>query len=96
LALARLVLYCATNRQYEFHGDELSALADARDLDWGHVSYPPFTPFLARLASILFGPSLTRSTLLHCPPPAAASRSRGWSSGGTSSVSVDSAKSGAS
>lgn len=58
LALARLVVHCATNWQYGFHRDELGLLDDARFLDWGYVSYPPFTPFSARLALILFGPSL--------------------------------------
>jgi 4-amino-4-deoxy-L-arabinose transferase-like glycosyltransferase len=58
LALARLALHCLTNWQYGFHRDELGVLDDARHLDWGYVSYPPFTPFLARVALILFGPSL--------------------------------------
>src|SRR5450432_1686201 len=58
LALARLVLHCATNWQYGFHRDELGVLDDARYLDWGYVSYPPFTPFVARIALTLFGPSL--------------------------------------
>ncbi len=58
LALARLVLHCATNWQYGFHRDELGVLDDARYLDWGYVSYPPFTPFVARVSLILFGPSL--------------------------------------
>jgi len=58
LALVRLILHCATNWQYGFHRDELGVLDDARYLDWGYVSYPPFTPFVARIALILFGPSL--------------------------------------
>ncbi len=58
LAFARLILHCATNWQYGFHRDELGVMDDARYLDWGYVSYPPFTPFVARLAAILFGPSL--------------------------------------
>ena len=58
LALARLLLHCATNWQYGFHRDELGVLDDARYLDWGYVSYPPFTPFIARIALTLFGPSL--------------------------------------
>ena len=58
LALARLALHCLTNWQYGFHRDELGVLDDARYLDWGYVSYPPFTPFVARIALILFGPSL--------------------------------------
>src|ERR1700738_2317592 len=31
---------------------------DARSLEWGYVAYPPVTPSLARVAFILFGPSL--------------------------------------
>ncbi len=58
LALARLIIHCATNWQYGFHRDELGILDDAHYLDWGYVSYPPFTPFLARIALTLFGPSL--------------------------------------
>ena len=58
LAAARLALHCATNWHYGFHRDELGVLDDARFLDWGYVSYPPFTPLVARVALILFGPSL--------------------------------------
>jgi hypothetical protein len=47
-----------TNGQYGFHRDELATLDDARSLEWGYVAYPPFTPFLARVAIVLFGPSL--------------------------------------
>src|ERR1700719_1359745 len=41
-----------------FHRDELATLDDAHSLAWGYVAYPPLTPFLARIAFILFGPSL--------------------------------------
>jgi 4-amino-4-deoxy-L-arabinose transferase-like glycosyltransferase len=58
LALARLLLHGLTNDQYGFHRDELATLDDARSLAWGYVAYPPLTPFLARLALELFGPSL--------------------------------------
>lgn len=58
IALGRLILHCATNWQYGFHRDELGVLDDARYLDWGYVPYPPLTPFAARVALILFGPSL--------------------------------------
>ncbi len=58
MALIRLALHCATNWHYGFHRDELGLLDDARFLDWGYVSYPPFTPFIARIALILFGSSL--------------------------------------
>src|SRR5580693_3228980 len=58
LATAGVLLHTITNGQYGFHHDELATLDDARSLAWGYVAYPPLTPFLARIAFILFGPSL--------------------------------------
>lgn len=58
LAIAEVLLHVVTNGQYGFHRDELATLDDARSLGWGYVAYPPLTPFLARIAFILFGPSL--------------------------------------
>jgi 4-amino-4-deoxy-L-arabinose transferase-like glycosyltransferase len=59
LALARILLQVFTNGQYGFHQDELVTLdAAAHDLAWGYVAWPPVTPFLARLALWLFGPSV--------------------------------------
>lgn len=58
LALAKLALHLLTNGQYGFHRDELGMLNDALHLAWGYVSYPPLTPFVARLALELFGTSL--------------------------------------
>ncbi len=56
LALARILLQIPTNGQYGFHQDELVTLdAAARHLAWGYVAWPPVTPFLARVALILFG-----------------------------------------
>jgi len=57
-ATAGVLLHTVTNGQYGFHRDELATLDDARSLEWGYVAYPPLTPFLARVALILFGPSL--------------------------------------
>jgi hypothetical protein len=57
-ATAGVLLHTVTNGQYGFHSDELATLDDARSLAWGYVAYPPLTPFLARVAFILFGPSL--------------------------------------
>jgi 4-amino-4-deoxy-L-arabinose transferase-like glycosyltransferase len=57
-ATAGVLLHAVTNGQYGFHHDELATLDDARSLAWGYVAYPPLTPFLARIAFILFGPSL--------------------------------------
>lgn len=58
LAAARLGLHVLTNHQYGFHRDELAVLDEARYLAWGYVAYPPLTPFIARVALELFGPSL--------------------------------------
>src|ERR1700738_4078751 len=58
LATAVVLLHTVTNGQYGFHHDELATLDDARSLAWGYVAYPPLTPFLARIAFLLFGPSL--------------------------------------
>ncbi len=58
-ALARIFLQVFTNGQYGFHQDELVTLdAAAHHLAWGYVAWPPVTPFLARVALTLFGPSL--------------------------------------
>ena len=59
LALARILLQVFTNGQYGFHQDELVTLdAAAHHLAWGYVAWPPVTPFLARVALYLFGPSV--------------------------------------
>ena len=57
-ALSVVALHTATNGQYGFHRDELATLDDARFLAWGYVVYPPVTPFIARVALTLFGPSM--------------------------------------
>jgi hypothetical protein len=58
IAFAIAVLHIATNGRYGFHRDELQFLSDARHLDWGFVSYPPFTPFVEHIGLSLFGLSL--------------------------------------
>ena len=58
IAAAITVLHMATNGRYGFHRDELQFLSDARHLDWGFVSYPPFTPFIEHIGLSLFGLSL--------------------------------------
>jgi hypothetical protein len=52
------VAHILTNGRYGFHRDELQVLSDARHLDWGFVPYPPFTPFVERIALSIFGLSL--------------------------------------
>src|SRR5579863_816218 len=54
-AALRHLLHTRTNGQYGFHRDELATLDDARHLAWGYVAYPPLTPFVARIALVLFG-----------------------------------------
>ena len=58
IAAAFAVFHILTNGRYGFHRDELQFLSDARHLDWGFVSYPPFTPFIERIGLSLFGLSL--------------------------------------
>jgi len=59
LVLARILFQVFTNGQYGFHQDELVTLdAAAHHPAWGYVAWPPVTPFLARVALSLFGPSL--------------------------------------
>jgi hypothetical protein len=58
IAAAVAVVHLLTNHGYGVHRDELQVLSDARHLDWGFVSYPPLTPFLARIGLGIFGVSL--------------------------------------
>src|SRR6476620_3112636 len=58
IGFAKILLHTLTNHQYGFHRDELATVDDAHYLAWGYVAYPPLTPFIARIALELFGPSL--------------------------------------
>ena len=58
ISTAIALLHIATNNRYGFHRDELQFLSDARHLDWGYVSYPPFTPFVEHVGLAVFGFSL--------------------------------------
>jgi hypothetical protein len=55
IAGAVTLLHLLTNGRYGFHRDELQFLSDARHLDWGFVAYPPFTPFVERISTAVFG-----------------------------------------
>lgn len=58
LAALGVLIHTLLNGQYGFHRDELDILMNARQLDWGYVAYPPFTPLIARIGLELFGTSL--------------------------------------
>ena len=58
MALGAVLVHILLNGQYGFHRDELDFIMSARQLEWGYVSYPPVTPFFARLGLELFGESL--------------------------------------
>lgn len=58
LATIRFLIHLLTNGQYGFHRDALAFLDHGRHLDWGYVAYPPLTPFIGRIAQVLFGLSL--------------------------------------
>ena len=58
IGAATVVVHLLVANRYGFNRDELAIVEDARHLAWGYVSYPPLTPFLGRLALILFGTSL--------------------------------------
>ena len=55
LGLTNVLLHTLLNGRYGFHRDELNTLENARHLAWGYVEYPPFTPFMIRLAYDIFG-----------------------------------------
>lgn len=58
MALVAVIFHILLNGQYGFHRDELDFIMNARQLEWGYVSYPPMTPFFARIGLELFGESL--------------------------------------
>jgi hypothetical protein len=72
IAAAVTLIHIATNGRYGFHRDELQFLSDARHLDWGYVSYPPFTPFIERISLAIFGLSLVGLRLFSVIAQAAA------------------------
>ena len=60
LAFATMIAHAFTGAGFGFHGDELQFMDDARHLAWGYVTYPPMTPFFARLSLDLFGTTLVQ------------------------------------
>src|SRR5579862_1866915 len=58
IAISVIWLHVLTGSRYGFHRDELATVDDGQHLEWGFVAYPPLTPFIARVAFTIFGPSL--------------------------------------
>jgi 4-amino-4-deoxy-L-arabinose transferase-like glycosyltransferase len=54
----------AFDQRYGWHRDEFYYLDSGRHLALGYVDYPPITPWLARLDSLIFGVSLVGLRLL--------------------------------
>lgn len=68
IAGAQFGLLLSLASRYGYHRDELYFIEAGEHLAWGYVDQPPFTPFVARLSSSVFGESVTAIRVL----PAAA------------------------
>jgi len=64
LAGVKLVGTLAFSNRYGFHRDEMYYLASSRHPSLGYVDYPPITPMLARLETLIFGTGLVTLRLL--------------------------------
>ena len=58
LAALKLLLHLPLLHRYGYHNDELYFLACGRHFSFGYVDHPPFVPWMARVATDLFGASL--------------------------------------
>jgi 4-amino-4-deoxy-L-arabinose transferase-like glycosyltransferase len=63
-AAIKFVVTIAFAGQYGFHRDELYYLASGQHPSLGYVDYPPVTPMLARLDTVVFGTGLVSLRLL--------------------------------
>jgi hypothetical protein len=64
IVAVKLVLTLAFDNRYGWHRDELYYLDSGQHLAFGYVDYPPLTPWLARLDTLIFGVSLVGLRLL--------------------------------
>jgi len=58
LALVKLLVHLPVLHRYGFHHDELYFVACGDHLSFGYVDHAPLVPWIARLATTLFGDSL--------------------------------------
>ena len=78
VALGTVLIHLLTGSRYGFHRDELQTLDDARHMAWGFVTYPPVTPFFARLSLELFETSLTGFRIFAFLAEAAGAARNSW------------------
>jgi len=64
LAAVKFAVTFAFAGQYGFHRDELYYLASAAHPQLGYVDYPPITPMVARLDTMIFGTHLVTLRLV--------------------------------
>jgi hypothetical protein len=58
VALLKLLIHAPVLHRYGFHHDELYFIACGNHLSFGYVDHAPLVPWIARLATVLFGDSL--------------------------------------
>ena len=55
LVLLKLLIHIIANANYGLHRDEYLYIDEGNHLAWGFMEVPPFTPFIGKIAVVLFG-----------------------------------------